>query len=59
LEKKPILQALARVPRRQEAGLRKVELITHRGASDALRMTTVDPNVVILLQMGERIAENE
>jgi hypothetical protein len=59
LERKPIVQARARAPRRQEAGLRKVELITHSGAPDTLRMTTADPSVVILLQVGERMAEDE
>jgi hypothetical protein len=59
LEKKPTLQVRARAPRRQEVGLRKVELITHRGAPDTLRMTTADPSVVILLQVGERMAQDE
>jgi hypothetical protein len=64
LEERPIAQARVvrphtAIPRRLEAGLRHVELVTVRGAPEALRMTTANPDVVILLQMGEKKVEDE
>jgi Putative zinc-finger len=58
-EKQPLLRTGARTVRRREAGVRNVELITRRGVPESLRMTTEDPNVVILLQVGEREAKDE
>ncbi len=44
----------SRVRRKQEPGIREAELVARFGEPVAIRLTTADPNVVILLQTEER-----
>ena len=52
---KPIIKRLYQ----QEAGLRTVSLLAGKNGSSVLRMTTADPNVLILLPLGKEVEAHE
>jgi hypothetical protein len=53
----PIASSRPRHLRSQEAGIRTVTLISQADREPIIKMTTADPNVVILWQLNERTGQ--